>query len=428
MPAPRSSPPPLPNTLERHQRRRAQGIPTLTVLAGPPVAALTLWRAWLAPHARALVLLAEPSAPGLVREWLTALEGLQPLARFAADFLGAAAHLDSGTLPARLEGKTEHERDVLLRVLWPHLPPGDVATACQGLLRPAQVLHKSGGAVDALLALWPQEPLRALAAMHALVPERRAPAVLLSGPGDARWLADAARLASQACEAVPALVVALQASAAEGEAYLRGGERREHAHVREGWLPLGTPSPEEVRGRLAALGLAGEGQTPSPPLLRLAEEGVPDEVLTHYGEASRRVEATVQEGPEAADQARSAAERFLYALLEALPDTRGLFQLNAKAEFRLRGREVEVDFLSRRLRVAIEVDGYHHFRGEADYRRDRRKDLALQCHGYWVVRFLARDVVARLEEIRDTLRDVVSLRREGLVEAPSHQEDGDAGG
>jgi very-short-patch-repair endonuclease len=37
------------------------------------------------------------------------------------------------------------------------------------------------------------------------------------------------------------------------------------------------------------------------------------------------------------------------------------------------------------------------------YRRDRRKDAALQEHGYFVLRFLAEDVGKRLDEVLDTI-------------------------
>ncbi|ATB29939.1 endonuclease domain-containing protein [Melittangium boletus] len=427
MPPSRSSSPTRAHPLERHQRQRERGHPTLSVLAGPPGAALAFWRSWLDTHARPLALVSEGAPSVGVRQWLTALDRIHPLATLAADFLGAAAGMRPGELPTRLEARTEHERDVILQALWPTLPPGDAATACQLLLRSAQVVHKSGGPVDALLAEWPTEPLRALGAMHALVPQSQAPALLLSGAGDARWLADAARFADRAFNTVPSLVMALQALPAEVDAYLGlpGGSRAQ-TYVREGLLPLEAPSAEQLQRRLESLGLPKAIQTLDGPLARLAEEGVPDEVLVHYGEAARYLEAA-SHGSENVDRARSSAERFLYELLEAMPATRGLFELNARAGFRFGGREIEVDFLSRRLRVAIEVDGYHHFRDEVAYRRDRRKDLTLQRHGYWVVRILANDVVARLEEIRDTLREVVSLRREGLEGSPSHREDGDAG-
>jgi very-short-patch-repair endonuclease len=70
----------------------------------------------------------------------------------------------------------------------------------------------------------------------------------------------------------------------------------------------------------------------------------------------------------------------------------------------------EVDLVSRKLRLAIEIDGYYHFQDLDDYRRDRRKDLELQRRGYLVLRFLAADVVARLEEILDTILNAVAYR------------------
>jgi very-short-patch-repair endonuclease len=53
----------------------------------------------------------------------------------------------------------------------------------------------------------------------------------------------------------------------------------------------------------------------------------------------------------------------------------------------------EVDLLSRGDRIAIEIDGVHHFADPDCYRRDRRKDLLLQTQGFVVVRLLAEDVV-----------------------------------
>jgi very-short-patch-repair endonuclease len=432
-PVPPSAPPPRApspsSTLERHQRRRDQGIPTLSVLAGPPAAALSLWTGWLAPRGQPLALGREGEARAGVREWLTVLERAVALSTLAADFLGDAQGLARGTLPARLAGKTAYERELLLGHAESTLRESDASTVSLRLLRlDPQVVHKSGGLPEALLATWDVEPPRVLAAVHALVPEGRAPALLLSGSGGPEALASAARLAARVCDAVPSLPVALQAAPGEVDAYLAGGESQARALVREGRLTLEAPSAGEVGRRLEALGVP-RGRVPDKALERLAEDGVSDEVLEHYGEAAREREAAAHAPgtPEAQDRARSKAERFLYELLQSLPDTRGLFELNVPTEFPLRGRPVEVDLLSRRLRVAVEVDGYHHFRDEERYRRDRRKDLALQRHGYWVVRFLADDVVARLEEIRDTLREVVSLRREGPGGSASQKEEGDAG-
>ena len=115
-------------------------------------------------------------------------------------------------------------------------------------------------------------------------------------------------------------------------------------------------------------------------------------------------------GPD--DGARSEAERFLADCLARDPATAGLFELNARLDIPFGpGRMMEVDLASRALRVAVEVDGYHHFRDEDGYRRDRRKDYLLQDRGYLVVRVLAEDVVRRLEDVLALIRSAVASRR-----------------
>ncbi|WP_257457909.1 endonuclease domain-containing protein [Archangium lipolyticum] len=404
--------------LDRHQRRREQGIPTLTVLAGPPGGAMSLWRRWLDSRRQAFRTSLAANEAEVVREWLEALASSRNLEADAADFLGTSAGLPPGELRSRLEGKTAHERDILLHELFPSIPGGDLSAACRCLLQP-QVTHNSQKPLDAVLEAFAQEPTRALVALHALVPAGTAPALLLWGSGPS-WLARAARLAARFCDAIPSFVVALQVDRPAVDAYLRSGESQALALVREGLLELEAPSPEAMKRKLKALGVQAP-ETLSGPLARLAAEGVPDELLTRYGEAALAREAATRE-PEAADKARSSAERFLRDLLDSLPDTHGLFENNQRTGFRINNRPVEVDFLSQRLRVAIEVDGYYHFQGEEAYRRDRRKDLALQRHGYLVLRFLANDVVARLEEIRDTILEVISQRRDAMSGSSPHRE------
>ncbi|WP_395812707.1 DUF559 domain-containing protein [Archangium minus] len=410
--------------LERHQRRREQGIPKLTVFAGPPGSAMSLWRRWLDSRHQPLCVSPGTHEVTVVRDWVETLARVRNLQADAADYLGAAAGLAPGESRSLLEGRTEHERDVLLQELFPSIPGGDVSATCRCLLQPPQVVHKSGILPDVILAACEGDPLRALVALHALIPSGAAPTLMLSGSG-AAWLTSAARVAARLCDAVPSLIVALQVDRPTVDAYLHGGESQALALVREGLLELDTPSPEELKRRLETLGVKAT-ETLSGPLARLAADGVTDEVLTRYGEAARELEAASQQ-PEAADRARSSAERFLLALLDSLPATQGLFENNKRAEFRINNRPVEVDFLCRRLRVAIEVDGYYHFQDPEAYRRDRRKDLGLQRHGYLVLRFLANDVVARLEEIRDTILEVVSLRRDAPGGPPPHREDADGG-
>ncbi|MDX2086521.1 MAG: DUF559 domain-containing protein [Kofleriaceae bacterium] len=91
--------------------------------------------------------------------------------------------------------------------------------------------------------------------------------------------------------------------------------------------------------------------------------------------------------------ARSAAEAAMFEALQATPATAGRFALNEYLSVSFGSQAAEVDLLSRTDRIAIEIDGIHHFEDLDRYRRDRRKDLLLQSQGLFVVRVLAEDVL-----------------------------------
>ena len=57
----------------------------------------------------------------------------------------------------------------------------------------------------------------------------------------------------------------------------------------------------------------------------------------------------------------------------------------------------------RRARLVVELDGGQHLESLEAYRRDRRKDALLQERGYFVLRFLAEDVGARLDLVLDAI-------------------------
>lgn len=113
--------------------------------------------------------------------------------------------------------------------------------------------------------------------------------------------------------------------------------------------------------------------------------------------------------------ARSRAESALYRRLEQRPRTQGLFELNPSLPARFGSVDLEVDLLCEDLRIAVEIDGYHHFQDEAAYRRDRSKDILLQGLGYLVVRVLASDVMNELDFVIGTIDHVVERQRKGNV-------------
>ena len=123
-------------------------------------------------------------------------------------------------------------------------------------------------------------------------------------------------------------------------------------------------------------------------------------------------------------RARSAAEAFLFRRLETLPATRGRFALNAFLPIPLGGAPgIEVDLLCRDARLAVELDGARHL-SEESYRRDREKDLALQRHGWLVLRFLAADATARLGDVLDAILPLLPAAANGYRTRPQRTESG----
>ena len=79
-----------------------------------------------------------------------------------------------------------------------------------------------------------------------------------------------------------------------------------------------------------------------------------------------------------------------------------------------RSFEQEVDLLWADGSVVVEVDGGQHLVDAVAYRRDRRRDLLLQENGYFVLRFLAEDLVRTLNEVLDAvLRTLCALAEKG---------------
>jgi very-short-patch-repair endonuclease len=181
---------------------------------------------------------------------------------------------------------------------------------------------------------------------------------LLEGEFEERIREAVARANDEPAHAIAVLV------ATEAASRWRAGRRdRLAAMVDEGWTVVSEPPvvAPDVRG----------SDEPSP-----SADG-------HGGTARARSSL----------DARSVAEATLHEALEATPATAGRFALNESLSVRFGPTAAEIDLLSRGDRIAIEIDGIHHFADPDCYRRDRRKDLLLQTQGFVVVRLLAEDVM-----------------------------------
>lgn len=187
-------------------------------------------------------------------------------------------------------------------------------------------------------------------------------------------LDDAVRDATARAIAEPQVPIAILAAPGELAAWRRGRRDRLAAMVDEGLV--------EVAERAEAV----PAPAPAP-----ASAPVPASASASAPAPAPRGAASTADA--ALFDARSAAEAQMFEALEATPATAGRFELNEYLSVHFGSGAAEVDLLARRDRIAIEIDGYHHFTDLDAYRRDRRKDLMLQLQGLIVIRLHAQDVM-----------------------------------
>jgi very-short-patch-repair endonuclease len=350
------------DALDRHARRRTEGIATLSVLVGPFERAVELWAGWSRRRGLRVLLAQGEDAHAVVSSWAAALVGGRDL-QADAEALVARALPPSHSHEPLLRNKTAHERRVLLERLPSPGIPQAAWELCRRLLE-APVPPAPGHPPDAVREAISRDPVEALHALLELVPGDGAPALRVRmGPS----LLPGLRVTASLCSAAPSLTVACALTLEAFEDCMRQGGSRLRAMMQEGRLDVEAPSVDRRK-------LARERK-----------------------------------------RARSRHEAFLYEQLCYHASTAGLFTLNEVVDLGDGSGPREVDLLCRELRLAVEIDGYFHSRAPDAYRSDQRKNVALQCAGYLVVRYLAEDVEARPEEILSELDILIAARRRGVV-------------
>ncbi len=398
----------------------------IAVLTGDTSAAIAAWEVWHRDRRRPWTLSVDSERRAVIRAYVSAmLEGRDPVADVAA-YLAPYTGQTAEELAARLPQQGMRDRLTFFRGLERAVDGAQLAV-CQRLA--------SGSSPDSL-RLGPETvPLVA-----ALRPNAPLPGLLLvdrtPGPATAtEWLRAAATAALDLAAALPGFAVGLAVDRARLDAAL--GQAHDSfllGRLREGRIDIAAAAPAPPAARpdtapppAAAAVPAGADAEVAPSDLPVAEleraarwvrvgleqTRASTNTLTAFDEAVRLLHAET-EGEQAGDRARSAAERFLFQHLAEHPETAGHFELNRTLPVRFGPRDVEVDLLSTSLAVAVEVDGWHHFRNADAFRRDRRKDLLLQSLGLLVVRCLARDVVTRLDEVMDLVLTAVRTKSQEL--------------
>jgi hypothetical protein len=392
--------------LDRHDQRRRCGVPTVSVLVGPPASTLRMVRQWADAVSRSTVLVCpeERDPASVVIPWAHEVAKNHALGAAAVRWLARRLDRAAGSLERSLRLMTPHEVAMFLDSALPlgsETPAERVGRRLIEWAAASTRFGRSGIAadLDVLLEGRGRPWIRVFGAMGELVPHECLPVLALSSAEqDVTGLAGIARLLAELAVTQPGAALALMVNQALFDSYLAHAPRsRAKALLRESVISL--PRPDLLAAADSVL----------KPVE--SQEFTGDDLVVNDLESGILDLQSSEPGPND-DQARSAAERFLFESLESVAGTAGLFELNATLDFHFgSNRWIEVDLLARSLKLAVEVDGYHHFQDPEAFRRDRRKDLELQKHGYLVVRVLADDVVERLEEVMATIVSAVAFRR-----------------
>lgn len=401
----------VPGFLDRHQQRRQQGLPTLSLLVGPRAVAVEHWQNWASRTGRSIVVSEAADEQTLAVDWLNGLAASGNLVDDALAWLAAQKVEPELRARGRVAAMSLHDFDTLWQELFPDFSRNPAAHIAYRILRatilgvePPETLE-----ADFLRASKPDPQQTAhalLVGLAELVSDSRWPTLFVAAPAEnlPDWLNLATRTLAGIAVAVPPLPIALVATRQELEKFLKAApDSRLATLLREGRLDVDGSPEKQPPVRLdvpvsaaTTATLAKIGATP-------ASQALLTEVAASLASRGDR---------EDEDRARSAAERFLFEVLESWPPTVGKFKLNERLEFLHGSALAEADLVAPTCRLVIELDGsYHHLRDTEAYRRDRKKDYGYQRHGYLVLRFLSEDVVTRLDHILRT-----------IVEALGHQD------
>ena len=402
------------NKLALHQSRRNQSIPTLSVLTGGTAAAQLLWKQWAQQDSRHTASCTYESALSLFEMWLFIIAQHYDLQSLALERVSQLSDRSAKQLASWLTDASEYQTGQFWRQLCTQSEQGhwlklllDQAKSPRRKFREALSVEGIELEENDLAAI-----TRIFILVFTLLPESTAPGILIRLPAESHKSPSRQMILvtlTQLVEAIPKIPIGLLLLPEQADELLNTlPESRMKATVRGGMVKITAPGKNELQQWLSSRGLKSEEHLQS--IVQTGQRyGATEAILS----AALSLTKPAEKGELAAEgeeNYRSQAEWLLFQYLEARPATAGQFQVNARLDIRFGSRSMEVDFLADRARIVVELDGYYHFQATDSYRRDRRKDIALQQAGFWVLRFLSEDVVAHLEDILSTIDRALSLR------------------
>ena len=382
-----------------HSERRSQGIPVLTVLTGTLNDTQGIWCHWIQQESRDTVVWSSGMAKSLSISWIEKLLVRADLQHQLLLYLAQANQCTAEEILLTLRNKSSYELEIFQRQLPIQLSTQESLLLSWFLTQIALSRELTPDLASNLAQAMKLEDGENLAqgitAFTKLLPVAVLPGLLVEMTDDELLRSPFTRILAQIAECLPEIPVALSIVPAHFENYcIKAPESRIKAMLR-----LGIIKAQPYSNSHYIL------SDKTNQILRQCN------APTQLYEEAQSLFWLIAEKKDDPSIARSQAEQFLFHILEWVPETRGVFKLNVKMPFKFGNRLMEIDLFSTADRIALEIDGYYHFQGPESWRRDRRKDLALQMQDVLILRFLAEDVVSRLDEILDSVYQALQHRR-----------------
>lgn len=387
--------------LTRHAQQRSQGIPVLTVLLGSLDDTQEMWCHWMQKQNKDTVIWSPAAATSLSFSWIETLLAQADLQNKLLQHLAQTQRCTAEQLLSKLRNKSGFELKIFQQQLSVHFS-AQASLLLNWLL--TQIVCARALIPDLAEDLAQTVQLRKdnqlaqnIAIFAELFPMKMLPSILVTLPdsADVSSYATYIQTLAQVAENLLEIPVALSITPASFENYCgKTPESKVKAMLRLGVIEM-------------PFFLDEDHGLPAETAQILHQYDAPSSL---YQEAKSLQQLLTKNKGDLA-QARSQAELFLFRMLELAPETRGLFKLNVKMPFKFGNRSMEIDLFANSVRIALEVDGYYHFQDQTAWRRDRRKDLVLQMQNILVLRFLAEDVVSRLNEIFSSVKQALQHQR-----------------
>ena len=382
-----------------HSQRRSQGTPVLTVLTGTLNDTQEIWCRWIRQGGRDTVIWSPRMTKPLSISWLEKLLARPYLQHQLLLYLAKINECATEKILLKLANKSSYELDIFQQQLPVRLSTQGSLLLNWFLTQIALSCELTSDLTSNLAQAMKLEDDRNLAqgimTFTELLPAEILPGLLVEVTDDELLQLPFIQVLAQVAECLPEMPIALSIMPEHFENYCK-------------------KAPES---RIKAMLLQGIVEAHPHIDSHYALPDKTDRILRQYSapvqlyEEAKSLLQLIAEKKDDPSLARSHAERFLFHMLEWVPETRGVFQLNVKMPFKFGNRPMEIDLFAISDQIALEIDGYYHFQDPESWRRDRRKDFTLQVHDILVLRFLAEDVVSRLDEILDNVRQALQHRR-----------------